>query len=100
MASSMLIEDTLESKGSLLHELFPLSLEELEAFTLDDIGVLSLEVSHGSDTLLESWVVEFSSDSDFDLFAFRNTNCFHNCLSLIDLTFNLCDLICFKSNNQ
>ena len=66
MAASVLVEDTLQGEGSLLHELFPLGLEELETFGLDESWVFLLEISDCSHALVEGWVVDLASNSDLD----------------------------------
>ena len=66
MAASVLVEDTLQGEGSLLHELLPLGLEELETLSLDEAWVFFLEESDSSHTLVEGWVVDLASNSDLD----------------------------------
>ena len=66
MAASVLVEDTLQGEGSLLHELLPLGLEELETLGLDEAWVFFLEESDSSHTLVEGWVVDLASNSDLD----------------------------------
>ena len=66
MAASVLVEDTLQGEGSLLHELLPLGLEELETLGLDEAWVFFLEESDSCHALVEGWVVDLTSNSDLD----------------------------------
>ena len=65
MVASMVIENALELVCGPLDVLLPLGLEELKALRAHSLGVLLLQVLHGSHALVEGWVSNFASDSDF-----------------------------------
>ena len=66
MATRVLVENALQSVGSLLYVLLPLSFEEMKALTSDHAWVCLLQILNCSDALVEGRVRDFARNCNFD----------------------------------
>ena len=66
MVARMLVENTFQSICSLLQELLPLGLKELEALSCDYASIFLLQIPCCGNTLVELWISYFSCNCDFD----------------------------------
>ena len=66
MATRVLVENALQSVGSLLYVLLPLSFEEMKALTSDHAWVRLLQILNCSDALVEGRVRDFARNCNFD----------------------------------
>lgn len=66
MATRVLVENALQSVGSLFNVLLPLGLKELEALASDRAWVRLLQILHCSDALVEGRVRDFARNGNFD----------------------------------
>ena len=66
MAARVLVENALQSVGSLFNVLLPLGLEEVEALASDHAWVRLLQILHCSDALVEGRVRDFARNCNFD----------------------------------
>ena len=69
MTARVLVEYAFQLVSSLLDVLLPLRLEEMKAFGCNNVRVLLCEVFDSSNTLVESRILDLSSNCNFYWFS-------------------------------